>query len=239
MKRFIIAFTIILISLSAYPLSKDYNISSTGGTGIITYPSIDVSSSFEIGLGANWVFAPGSVISPALSIAIQNFNIGVAFDYSTYNEGWPKPLMVSLKYQIDKAGLGIYGDWQYNIDPNEMAFNFMLLGGNGFLGLTIGGGWDITMGLGISSTPRFDWALNTFIGMQKAIYKDFLFLNIEFGNYSYRRLHDPYFADDHRGIFNIGLNVVPANWIAIAINFLDVLDGNRSIMAELNFRFNP
>ena len=239
MKKVISILLILFISVFGYSLSKDYNISSTGGTGVIIYPSIDVSSTFEIGLGANWVFAPGSVISPALSIAIQNFNIGLAFDYSTYNEGWPKPLILSLKYQIDKAGLGIYGDWQYNMDPNNMAFNVMLLGGNGFLGLTIGGGWNITMGIGISFTPNFDWALNTFIGLQKAIYKDLLFLNAEFGNYSYRRIYDPYFADDHRGIFNLGINIAPANWITIGVNFLDLLDNNRSIMAELNFRFNP
>lgn len=239
MKRKVIAILfVLLISVSGFSIAKDYNLGATGGTGIIIYPSLDVSRNFEIGLGGQWVAIPSSVISPKFSLSIQGFNLGVAFDYSTYNNGWPKPLMFSLKYVIQK-GLGIYGDFQWYIDPNDVAISFMLLGGNGLFGLSIGGGWDLTFGFGVNFAPGYDWNLNTFFGIQKAIYGDVLFLKAELANHSYRVLFDPFFANDHRGVFNLGLNIVPANWITISISALDLLDANRSLALSLNFRFNP
>ncbi|MGB9621929.1 MAG: hypothetical protein ACP5PT_01370 [Brevinematia bacterium] len=238
--KFILVLVVILLSFSSigFGLVKDFDIASTGGTGIIIYPSLDVSKSFEFGVGGNWVIAPRMVFSPALSIAFQNFNFGAAFDYSSYNDGWPKPLIFSAKYQI-VAGLGIYGDLQWFIDPNNTAFSIMLLGGNGLFGLSVGGGWDLTFGFGLSFDPRFTWNLNTFFAIQKAILLDVLFLNLELANYSYRVFYDPFFSDNNRGIFNMGLNIVPAKWISISINGLDLLDWNRSLGISLNFRFNP
>lgn len=240
--RFVKRITFVLVSIilvsSSYGLSKDFNLSATGGTGIIAYPSIDVSKSFEIGIGGQWVALPDMVFSPKFSLEIQGFNLGIAFDYSTYNNGFPKPLMFSGKYVIT-PGLGIYGDLQWYTDPNYLAFSFMLLGGNGLFGLSVGGGWDLTFGFGIAFTPRYDWNLNMFFGIQKAIFSDVLFLKAELANYSYRIVYDPFFANDHRGIFNLGLNIVPAKWISIGINGLDLLDDNRSLSISVNLRFNP
>ncbi len=229
---------LILITSFGFSLSKDYNLSATGGTGVIIYPSLDVSKSFEIGLGGQWVAIPDMVFSPKFSLSFQQFNLGVAFDYQTSINGWPKPLMFSLKYVISQ-GLGIYGDLQWYLDPNDAAFSFMLLGGNGLFGLSIGGGWELNFGFGIAFTPRYNWNLNTFFAIQKSIYSDVLFLKLELANYSYRIVRDPFFSNDHRGVFNIGLNIVPAKWISIGINGLDILDSNRSIAVSLNFRFNP
>lgn len=241
MRKGLIGITIFFLLFGGsvgFALVKDFDIASTGGTGIIVYPSLDVSKSFEFGIGGNWVAAPRMVFSPALSIAFQGFNFGAAFDYSTYNQGWPKPLIFSAKYQI-LSGFGIYGDLQWFIDPSDVSFSLMLLGGNGFLGLSVGGGWDLTFGFGISFTPNFNWNLNTFFAIQKAIFADVLFLKAELANYSYRIIYDPYFSDDHRGVFNLGLNVAPAKWISIGVNGLDLLDDNRSLAISLNFRFNP
>ncbi|MEN2997608.1 MAG: hypothetical protein ABDH28_01000 [Brevinematia bacterium] len=216
---------------------KDYNLSATGGTGVIIYPSLEVSKQFEIGIGGQVVALPDMAISPKFSLSIQGFNLGIAFDYATSRNGWPKPLMFSTKYVIQK-GLGIYGDLHWNIDPNNIAFSFMLLGGEGLFGMSVGGGWDLTFGFGVAFTPTYDWNLNVFFAIQKAIYSDVLFLKAELANYSYRVIYEPFFANDRRGICNLGLNIVPANWITIGINGLDLLDNNRSLSLNLNFRFN-
>ncbi|MFN4244930.1 MAG: hypothetical protein ACK4F9_02115 [Brevinematia bacterium] len=237
-RSFILVLLLFLVVPFGFGLSKDYSLSATGGTGIIIYPSLDVSKSFEIGLGGQWVVLPDMVFSPKFSLSIQQFNFGIAFDYQTRFNGWPKPLMFSAKYVIVQ-GLGIYGDLQWNIDPNRIAFSIMLLGGNGLFGLSIGGGWDLVFGFGIALSPHYDWDLNTFFAIQKSIYSDVLFLKLELANYSYRTIWSPFFSSENRGVFNIGLNIVPAKWISIGINGLDILDDNRSISISLNFRFNP
>ncbi len=226
---------------TAYTIQNDYSISSTGSSGIISYPSLDVGAPFEVGLGISWIFVNANVLSPAISIVpFTGFNIGAAFDYHFNNaNGWPKPLIASLKYVIPKAGLGIYGDVQFYIDPQDLAFNLMLIGGNGFLGLKIGEGWDVTFGSGISFTPTFRWNLNVFMGLQKALISDVLYLDVEFGNYSYRIIYDPFFANDGRGVFNVSLEIVPAKWISFSVRGMDLLDDNRSLGFAAYFRLGP
>ncbi|MCX8096784.1 MAG: hypothetical protein N3D81_04735 [Spirochaetes bacterium] len=232
--------SLMLLSLvgGVFASSKDFDFASTGGTGIIVYPSIDVSRSFEIGLGLQWVLFPGSVLSPVLSIAFQNFNFGVAADYDTGRSGGVFPVIFSAKYQIT-SGLGIYGDLQWFTRPNDIGFSFLLLGGDGLFGLSIGGGWDLTFGFGIAFAPNYDWNLNVFFGIQKSILSDVLFLKAELANYSYRVIYDPFFSSDGRGVFNLGLSIVPANWVSIGITGFDLLDNNRSLGVSLNFRFKP
>lgn len=247
MKKYVLTAVVLLVSLSlfgwVFASSKDFDFASTGGTGIIVYPSIDVSKFFEIGLGLQWVLFPGSVLSPVLSIAFQNFNFGVAADYDTadYNtrsSGGVLPVIFSAKYQII-SGLGIYGDLQWFTKPNDIGFSFLLLGGDGLLGLSVGGGWDLTFGFGIAFTPNYDWNLNVFFGIQKSILSDVLFLKAELANYSYRIIYDPFFSSDSRGVFNLGLSIVPANWVSIGITGFDLLDSNRSLGISFNFRFKP
>lgn len=236
----IIVASLVVVSLGGevFASSKDFDFASTGGTGIIVYPSLDVSKSFEIGLGLQWVLFPSSVLSPVLSIAFQNFNFGVAADYDTGGSGGVLPVIFSTKYQII-SGLGIYGDLQWFTRPNDIGFSFFLLGGDGLFGLSIGGGWDLTFGFGIAFAPNYDWNLNVFFGIQKSILSDVLFLKAELGNYSYRITYDPFFSSDGRGVFNLGLSIVPANWVSIGITGFDLLDSNRGLGVSFNFRFKP
>ncbi|MCX8028374.1 MAG: hypothetical protein N2712_00030 [Brevinematales bacterium] len=239
MKRLVYVMILLIVisfASSLYSLSKDFDLASTGGTGIIMYPSLDVSKSFEIGIGGQVVLLPDVVFSPALSIAFQGFNLGVAVDYST--SGGILPVIFSAKYQI-ASGIGIYGDLQWFTQVDDIAFSLMLLGGNGLFGLSIGGGWDLTFGFGMAFTPRYDWNLNVFFGVQKSVYADILFIRAELANYSYRIFYDPFFANDRRGVFNLGLNIVPAKWISIGVNGLDLLDANRSLALSFALRFNP
>lgn len=236
-----VLFLVLLAALVAFSpffaSARNFSLSATGSTGVVDYPSLEVSKDFEVGVGGKAVLAPRMVFLPRASISFLRFNLGVAFDYDMHLEGGgPKPLIVSAKYIIQQ-GIGMYCDVQWYIDPSELAFSFMLLGGEGLFGLAVGGNWDLNFGVGIAFTPTYDWNLNVFFALQKAIYSDVLFLKVELANYSYRVIHNPFFASDERGVFNLGLDIVPANWVTIGINALDLLDVNRSLSLSLSFRF--
>lgn len=214
----------------------------TGSQGYFTVPVTSTPSKGAIHINAGYIFDPGNLYTSVNTAILPNWELSAGKEILT-SEGrelGATPFILGTKYMFYgskkgsfKAAVGLQLELlgkAAGVDGTPITLYGVISESAGKLGY-VNTGFGYTMGIDAG------YLINFFIGLQKAIIGDKLFVIGEFSNYSVRQGLDTAWSVD-RGIFNTGLLLELNEYLSFKAAFYDLLDDfiNIGLGAELRIK---
>jgi hypothetical protein len=227
MKRIALVLAVLFLGVTLFYGAPVYS----GAEGYITMPRVDTASAGRFGLGLKYTYPRNfTVAANIVPLKFGNGGLEFGFGYDFVTEPL-SPLLANMKLQfVKQAALGL------------MTEIGLVQGAQSYF--TVYFAWEETLVAGKLSDSTATFALgytfdrgtdiNFFVGIQRQIFIPQIFLIADISNFPYKRHPQPDYANESRGIFNLGLRFIISPAFSIDICGLDLMDSNRSFMVGGN-----
>jgi len=224
MRKIIFVILCIFFLFSFVPLFG--NTSITGLYGYFTMPITSTPSRGTIHINSGYIFDPGNIYISLNTSVLKNWELSAGKEILTGEDGeiGATPFIFGTKYLFYQKGgfraaaglqVELLGD-AANVDGTPVSLYGVISESAGKIGY-------VNIGLGYTLGIDVGYAINFFVGLQKAVIGEKLFVIGEFTNYSVRQgLGLPW--SEERGIFNGGVVLELTDFLKFKFIAYDLLD---------------
>ncbi len=201
-----------------------------GSTGTVTMPTTPTIDKGDLYIGARYLTGyPTAIINLGYGLT-PKWELTGAFESE---ETDPAPFIhLGTKFNYHQGGSinSSFGVGFINSHgQKESKFSiYNVIGSYAFSGL-------FSAGIGYTFDETSN--INFWMGFSAEIFKDVLYFESDFSNFSYRYFYAS-FTDAYRGMVNMVLRIKLAKIVTIDFGSLDILDSNRELIAGLQLRFS-